>query len=167
MILFQFNNFKQKVKMDKYTSIDLINKKSIINSLSSIKFSKNTIIALYKITDSNGNTLIYNISYINSGKTTHICPSGSMKSTGGEYRNGILNWSNFNAVLYKPNNSRLKEMYTDIQKYLKSVLVERKLNFTIEYPNFIGKLDLMHVNYIKIFAITWFNFYYELALNLH
>lgn len=144
-----------------------INKKSIIDALNNIKFSKNTIIALYKISDSNGNTLIYNISYINSGKTTHVCPSGSMKSTGGEYRNGILNWSNFNAVLDNPKNSRLKEMYTDIQKYLKSVLVERKLNFTIEYPNFVGKLDLTQINYIKIFAITWFNFYYELALNQH
>jgi hypothetical protein len=155
--------------LKKYSSI---NKKSIVKSLSSIKVSKDTIIALYKVTsnDTNNtsiiNTSIYNISYINGVETTHICPSGSMKSVGGEYRNGILNWSNFNTFLDKPDNKKLKEMYGDIQSYLKYVLIERKLEFTIEYPNFEGELHIKPIDYIKIFSITWFNFYCELALDL-
>jgi hypothetical protein len=129
-----------------------------------IKVNKNTIVALYKITN-NHNTSIFNISYINNGITTNICPSGSIKSAGGEYRNGILNWLNFNTFLNKPANLHIKEIYDEIQAYLKASLIERKLDFTVEYPNFVGKLDVP-IDYIKIFSIAWFNFYYELALNL-
>jgi len=154
--------------MEKYKKfIDTNHKKSIVNALSSIKVNVNTIVALYKIRDvKSDNTVIYNISYINNEQTTYICPSGSMKSSGGEYREGILNWSNFNTFLDKPTNSKLKEMYTDIQSYLKNALVERKLDFYIEYPNFVGALDVNPIDHIKIFSITWFNFYCDLLLDL-
>lgn len=124
-----------------------------------IKVNKNTIIALYKVSG-----IIYNISYINNDITTNICPSGSIKSAGGEYRSGILNWIKFNQFLDNPVNSHIKEIYNEIQAYLKTTLVERKWEFTIEYPNFVGKLDIP-IDYLKIFSISWFNFYCDLALN--
>lgn len=132
----------------------------------------NMITALYKIKDLDNNVaMIYNIAYLKNLDNiyiSHICPSGSIVSSGGEYRNNILYWPTLIKFLNK--NANIKKIYDFIHDHFSKILTERRFELDIEYVCSTGKIQqikkLCEPLKIYLFGITWFNFYYDKILGL-
>jgi hypothetical protein len=93
-------------------------------------FNSQTVeVSLYKIVYID-EKVIYNISYTDNDKK-YICPTGSIKSHIGNYRNGMIDVSTFRAFLAK--NDSVKELFERILTYVKDREGERKFDFEVEY----------------------------------
>lgn len=133
----------------------------------------NTITVLYKIIDiENDTAVIYNMSYLTMDKEelyiSHVCPSGSIVSKGGEYRNNLLNWLTFNNFLNE--NNSVKNIYYYIQTHFKEIFAERKFELITEYicdDKLLQQSKKICKPFkIHMFCITWFNFYYDYVLGV-
>jgi hypothetical protein len=103
----------------------------------------------------------------------NICISGSFISKDGEYRSTILNIHSFNYLI--SNNKKLGDIYNEILRYFKNVLLERKYFLMTEYyfPTDKIKNDFQYEteilcsnNKIEIFCIAWYNFYHTYYFGL-
>lgn len=133
--------------------------------------TNDTITVLYKIVniDQNKDT-IFNMAFLSKNKDNisidQICPFGSNLSKNGEYRNGVINWQNFNYFL---ENNNTKILFETLIMYITNTLRERKIKLSIQYfyPNTTNNKikkkceEVCETNSIRFYTIAWTRFYYQ------
>jgi len=123
-------------------------------------FNSQTVsVSLYKIVYLD-EKIIYNISYTDGDKQ-YICPTGSIESRIGNYRNGMIDLQSFYIFLSK-NGDDIMILFDYILSYVKSKEGERKFDFEVEHINpdpgqKPKKSDIAMYSY----AIALFTFYYN------